>query len=27
VISQMEPQRYNNGVWSKIGPLVNGRPR
>ena len=27
IISQMELQRFNNGVWSKIGPLVQARPR
>jgi branched-chain amino acid transport system substrate-binding protein len=27
VISQMRLQRFNNGVWSPIGPLVDGRPR
>jgi branched-chain amino acid transport system substrate-binding protein len=26
-LSQMELQRFNNGVWSKIGPLVQARPR
>jgi branched-chain amino acid transport system substrate-binding protein len=27
VISQMRPQRFSNGVWSNVGPLVDGRPR
>jgi branched-chain amino acid transport system substrate-binding protein len=27
IISQMELQRFSGGVWSKVGPLVNGRPR
>lgn len=27
IISQMQPQRYNNGVWTSIGPLVQARPR
>ena len=27
VISQMRLQRYNNGLWTPIGPLVEGRPR
>lgn len=27
IISQMEAQRYSNGVWSKIGPLLQARPR
>ena len=27
VISQMRLQRFNNGIWSPIGPLVDGRPR
>ena len=27
VISQMELQRFSNGVWSKVGPLVQARPR
>jgi branched-chain amino acid transport system substrate-binding protein len=27
LISQMEMQRFSNGVWSKIGPLVQARPR
>jgi branched-chain amino acid transport system substrate-binding protein len=27
IISQMEAQRYNNGMWSKIGPLLQARPR
>jgi branched-chain amino acid transport system substrate-binding protein len=27
IISQMELQRYTNGVFSKIGPLVQARPR
>jgi branched-chain amino acid transport system substrate-binding protein len=27
VISQMRLQRFNNGIWSPIGPLVEGRPR
>ena len=26
VISQMRLQRFNNGIWSPIGPLVDGRP-
>jgi branched-chain amino acid transport system substrate-binding protein len=27
MISQMRLQRFENGVWSTIGPLVDGRPR
>jgi len=27
MISQMRLQRFQNGVWSTIGPLVDGRPR
>jgi branched-chain amino acid transport system substrate-binding protein len=27
VISQMRLVRFNNGTWSPIGPLVEGRPR
>jgi branched-chain amino acid transport system substrate-binding protein len=27
VISQMELQRYTNGVFTKVGPLVQARPR
>ena len=27
VVSQMRLQRFNNGVWSPVGPLVEGRPR
>ena len=27
VISQMELQRYTNGVFAKVGPLVQARPR
>ena len=27
VVSQMRLQRFNNGVWSPAGPLVEGRPR
>jgi branched-chain amino acid transport system substrate-binding protein len=27
VISQMRLQRFNNGIWTPIGPLVEGRPR
>jgi branched-chain amino acid transport system substrate-binding protein len=27
VVSHMQLRRFNNGVWSSIGPLVNGRPR
>ncbi len=27
VISQMRLQRFNNGIWSPIGSLVEGRPR
>ncbi|HEU4972922.1 MAG TPA: ABC transporter substrate-binding protein [Gaiellaceae bacterium] len=27
VISQMRLQRFNNGLWTPIGPLVEGRPR
>ncbi len=26
IISQMQLQRFNNGVWSPIGKLVDGRP-
>ena len=26
IISQMRLQRFNNGVWSLFGPLVEGRP-
>ena len=26
VISQMRLRRFNNGVWTSIGPLVEGRP-
>jgi hypothetical protein len=26
IISQMRLQRFNNGVWSHIAPLVEGRP-
>ena len=26
IISQMRLQRFNNGVWSHISPLVDGRP-
>ena len=26
VLSQMRLQRFSNGVWSYIGPLVDGRP-
>ena len=27
IISQMQLQRFNNGTWSLIGKLVDGRPR
>ena len=27
IISQMQLQRFSNGVWSKVGPLVEARPR
>ena len=27
VVSQMRLQRFNNGIWSQIGPLIEGRPR
>jgi branched-chain amino acid transport system substrate-binding protein len=27
IISQMRLQRFNNGIWTPIGPLVEGRPR
>jgi branched-chain amino acid transport system substrate-binding protein len=27
VLSQMRLQRFNNGIWTPIGPLVEGRPR
>jgi branched-chain amino acid transport system substrate-binding protein len=27
IISHLELQRFANGTWSKIGPLVNARPR
>jgi branched-chain amino acid transport system substrate-binding protein len=27
VVSQMRLQRFNNGAWSPVGPLVEGRPR
>ena len=26
VISQMRLRRFNNGIWTSIGPLVEGRP-
>ena len=26
-ISQMELQRFQDGTWTKVGPLVDGRPR
>ena len=27
IVSQMRLQRFNNGAWSPVGPLVEGRPR
>jgi branched-chain amino acid transport system substrate-binding protein len=27
VISQMRLQRFNSGIWTPIGPLIEGRPR
>jgi hypothetical protein len=27
ILSQMRLQRFSNGVWSNVGPLVDGRPR
>jgi len=27
IVSQMRLQRFNNKVWSPVGPLVEGRPR
>ena len=27
IISQMQLQRFSGGVWSKVGPLVQARPR
>ncbi len=27
VMSQMRLQRFNNGIWTPIGPLIEGRPR
>jgi branched-chain amino acid transport system substrate-binding protein len=27
VFSQMELQRFKDGIWSKVGPLVDGRPK
>ncbi|MBA2741785.1 MAG: hypothetical protein H0U46_07225, partial [Actinobacteria bacterium] len=27
VVSQMRLQRFNNGVWTPVGQLVEGRPR
>ena len=27
IMSQVELQQYKDGVWNKVGPLVDGRPR
>jgi branched-chain amino acid transport system substrate-binding protein len=27
ILSQMRLQKFSNGVWSNVGPLVDGRPR